>query len=825
MPELPDFGNGDGGEDCEVIITDEGDPNDDPYTLKDVINVPTFKDVIQKISECGMEYKNYKYDMDDKTRLVPGNEIAQGIILELINNGENISKIDLDKIIDNDPIKVKNLLNLFNERKKKGKLTKFKTNWENLFNDILKLKDSNNGETVVDNFMSYRLRGIKFKNAHKTDFFNELYEYNLKIWKILYNNSFDGRGSLKKESKIPKLPSRQYLWHKFEIYGENIAYNSKEQKIDGLDEKINLFVCLRNFQLIVINSIYNIVDSFYVSSSLLHDVLDVKLNTTINELFKLFNSTESYKKILEFSKIKYKYKNFKTYIETIYKNLICDRFQQIEKYSKFNVFTSEFILNYLMIKNKIFLRGGVKLELKNYVSNNTPPTENDKKITQYINNINEKFDDINNFIKILIELDEQNAEQSSEQKSIGKRLLGIDTMEDMKYELELRKMFFYANLYVDETLRILYKDMTKDIDNDSIIENFFDMLKTEIVRTPALILGDKNELLCEALKNKVSFKEITKVIGLRKNLSYFRDACPQFFEASDYLSTSHPVSFMLPYWSNTMNVVLMSKAIRDDKYVLLLIDEDYLPYHKYVGVDRHKQQNIHRNVLKLMGTKLYVGYLKFNLYDYDVIRQVRNRVMNIVLVFFNNYSFEFYDIYGSPVSIGDIYARGFITANEIMILKSGYEESKEAYFDVERAIKNKTEKTYHIYWIDPTKTDDIINRIKETMLNVTQLFSRIPRRPTDSDTLAYHEIYKILIQDEYSTHTYLTKIRDWYSQLDLDKKKLFKQPENSIVATPKYIAPHLRRNIGGSYNLYLSNKQNHNNLKNFYNNMNNIIFT
>jgi len=406
------------------------------------------------------------------------------------------------------------------------------------------------------------------------------------------------------------------------------------------------------------------------------------------------------------------------------------------------------------------------------------------------------------------------------------------------------------------------------------------MLKTKIVRTPALVLDDDHNLLCKALKiNKVSLEEITKVIGLRKNLGPLRDACPELFEASDYLSTSHPVSFMLLYWSNTMNTVLMSKAIRDDKYVLLLIDEDYLPYHKYVGDDRHKQQNIHRNVLKLMGTKLYVGYLKFNLYDYDVIRQVWNRVMNIVLVFFNNYYFEFYDIYGSPVSIGDIYARGFITANEIMILKSGYKESKEAYFDVERAIKNKTEKTYHIYWIDPTKTDDIINRIKGTMLNVTQLFSRFPRRPTDSDTLAYHEIYKILIQDEYSTHTYLTKIRDWYSQLDLDKTEMLKKPEISGVKqrfvaphlrptepthtdstkigepeisgvvppiykpshfrknpmwpylkknresssqpeikddTPRYIAPHrLRPIVGGSYNLYLSNKQNHNNLKKF----------
>jgi len=861
MPELPDFGNGDGGEDCMVIITDEGDPNDDQYTLKDVINVRTFKDVIQKISECGMEYKNYKYDMDDKTRLVPGNEIAQGIILELINNGENISKIDLDKIIDNDPIKVKNLLNLFNERKKKGKLTKFKTNWENLFNDILKLKDSNNGETVVDNFMSYRLRGIKFKNAHKTDFFNELYEYNLKIWKILYNNSFDGQESLKKESKIPKLPSRQYLWHKFEIYGENIAYDNKEKKIDDLDEKINLFVCLRNFQLIVINSIYNIIDSFYVSSSLLHDDLDVKLNTTINKLYDLFELTETHKKILEFSKIKYKYINFETYIKTIYKNLICDKFRQIENYSKFNVFTSALIINYLMIKNKIFLRGGVKLEWKNYVSNDTPPTENDEKIIQYINNINAKCDDINNFIKILTELDEKNAEQSPEQKSIGKRLLGDEKMEDTKYELELRKMFFYANLYVDEALRILYKDMTKDfskvhIDNDSIIKNFFYvMLKTKIVRTPALVLDDDHNLLCKALKiNKVSLEEITKVIGLRKNLGPLRDACPELFEASDYLSTSHPVSFMLLYWSNTMNTVLMSKAIRDDKYVLLLIDEDYLPYHKYVGADRHKQQNIHRNVLKLMGTKLYVGYLKFNLYDYDVIRQVWNRVMNIVLVFFNNYSFEFYDIYGSPVSIGDIYARGFITANEIMILKSGYEESKEAYFDVERAIKNKTEKTYHIYWIDPIKTDDIINRIKKTMLNVTRLFSRkLPRRPTVSDTPEYHKLYEILTTDGHPTHTYLTQIRDLYSQPGLDKTEIHKQLKFKDD-TPKYIAPSLRKTaeypthtylkeisdlyshpdldktkikddtpiyrahllssiVGGSYNLYLSNKQNHNNLK------------
>jgi hypothetical protein len=122
MPTLGDNGVGyESDDENKAVIMDEGDL-DDPYVFNGggAINIEkqTFKAVIEKISECGMEYKNGKYDMDDKTRLVPGNEKAQGIILNLINNGENISKIDLDKIIDNDPEKVIYLLNLFNERKK-----------------------------------------------------------------------------------------------------------------------------------------------------------------------------------------------------------------------------------------------------------------------------------------------------------------------------------------------------------------------------------------------------------------------------------------------------------------------------------------------------------------------------------------------------------------------------------------------------------------------------------------------------------------------------------------------------------------------------------
>ena len=224
-------------------ITDTGDLSDNLFVLAggNVINTVTFETAIKIFNELRMEYRG-EYDMSDKTRLIPGDKSAQQILLHFINGGiidgikKKKEKEELIKFFGDDPIKINKLINLF-KAKAKTTLPKFRTNWKNLFKDILNLKIPKNGETVVDDFMSYRLRKIKFKTPQKTTLFNELYEYNIKIWKLLYKNFFDGWErlkssymSLEKPEELPNLPSKQYLWHKFQFYGESIAYDSKEKK-------------------------------------------------------------------------------------------------------------------------------------------------------------------------------------------------------------------------------------------------------------------------------------------------------------------------------------------------------------------------------------------------------------------------------------------------------------------------------------------------------------------------------------------------------------------------------------------------------------------
>jgi len=783
--------------------TTGGEPDDNimypPERVKDdketnpKLDFNSFINVYSKFVEYKMYYKKSNTETDI---FFPQDSETIKTILDIINNPDDINKDDLSKIIY-DEAKIKNLLDIIKRKKELKRKIYLKDNYEYILKDIYALKSKDNGEVRVDldGFMSHKIYKLKYKNKTQQKFYDELYEYNLEIWKLIYKNYVSGWASqiAKTEKTISPLPTRTYLLHKNSIFGEDFTY-TKEQSTNPFDKMI-LFVCLRNFQLIVINSIYLVIDKYYKQIidkiDIIIDELNESLTMTINNLYTKFEASIYYEPILKFSKLKYQYSNFKTYINEIYKKLICNRFQDVKTYSNYNIFMNQLIKNYLMIHNGIFYKGNL-LDSKNYKS---ADEEKNRQIDEFILSINTKINNIDNFINELIRLECDDPTIIDKTRSLGSVLL-----KDENYDLALRKMFFYANLYIDEALKVLYKDMIKHYESITD-ENFDEILTTEIVRTPGLLLGD-HTLLCNELKTKVFSDRKTKIIGLRKSADAYQSTCPEIFEASDYLNIQSPVSeFMLCYWSNIVNTFLMTKAIKDNDYVLLLLENDFISYNKYTGETNNTGRNIHRNVLKLMATKIYVGYLKFNVYNVkpQFVRDISKIEpttlgMNIIFVFFNNYYFEFYDIYGNPIRIGGIYSQDFLTAQEMRILKNRNKDSRRAYFDITR---DNTDNKHYIYWIDPKKPiTPNIEEIKKKMPDVTDFFCMVPIYAKDYLGIKIQDkITEIILEEakiisetgkETSTYEQLSKLKNWYDKLsDSEKKKVFEKPTTDIEELEK----------------------------------------
>jgi len=778
--------------------TTGGEPDDNimypPERVKDDKETNPKLDFNNVYSEFVKNKMYYKMSNTETDIFFPQDSETIKTILDIINNPDNINKVSLSKIIY-DEAKIKNLLDIIKRKKELKRKIYLKDNYEYILKDIYALKSQDNGEVRVDldGFMSHKIYKLKYKNKTQQKFYDELYEYNLEIWKLIYKNYVSGWAlQIAKTAKPAKpmtlLPTRTYLLHKNSIFGEDFTY-TKEQSTNPFDKMI-LFVCLRNFQLIVINNIYLVIDKYYKQIIDKIDIIISELNEsltmTIDNLYTKFEASIYYEPIRNFSKLKYQYSNFKTYINEIYKKLICNRFQDVTTYSNYNIFMNQLIKNYLMIHNGIFYKGNL-LDSKNYKS---ADEEKNRRINEFILSINTKINNIDNFINELIRL------ECDDPTIIDKtRHLGSVLLKDENYDLALRKMFFYANLYIDEALKVLYKDMIKHYESITD-ENFDEILTTEIVRTPGLLLGD-HTLLCNELKTKVFSDRKTKIIGLRKSADAYQSTCPEIFEASDYLNIQSPVSeFMLCYWSNIVNTFLMTKAIKDNDYVLLLLENDFISYNKYTGETNNTGRNIHRNVLKLMATKIYVGYLKFNVYNVkpQFVRDISKIEpttlgMNIIFVFFNNYYFEFYDIYGNPIRIGGIYSQDFLTAQEIQILKNGNKDSRRAYFDITR---NNTDNKHYIYWIDPKKTiTPNIEKIKKNMPDVTDFFCMVPIYAKDYLGIEIQDkITEIILEEEKiisetgketSTYEQLSKLKNWYDKLsDSEKNKAFEKPTIGI---------------------------------------------
>jgi len=771
-------GEGIGGDENDNIMYPPERAEDDKETNPKLDFNNSFKNVYSKFVEYKMYYK--KSNTETETDIFfPHDSKTIKTILDIINNPEYINKDDLSKIIY-DEAKIQDLLEVIKRKKELKRKIYLKDNYEYILKDIYALKSKGNGEVPVDldGFMSHKIYKLKYKNETQQKFYDELYEYNLEIWKLIYKNYVSGWTSqiAKTAKTMTPLPTRTYLLHKNSIFGEDFTY-TKEQGTTPYDKMI-LFVCLRNFQLIVINSIYLVIDKYYKQ---IIDKIHIKISKlndsllkTIKKLYTKFEASKYYKPIQDFSKLKYQYSNFKTYINKIYKTLICSRFQDVTTYSNYNIFMNQLIKNYLMIHNGIFYKGNL-LDSTNYKS---ADEEKNKQINEFILSINTKINNIDNFINELIRL------ECDDPTIIDKtRHLGSVLLKDENYDLTLRKMFFYANLYIDEALKVLYKDMIKHYGSITD-ENFDEILRTEIVRTPGLLLGN-HKLLCDELKTKVFSDRKTKMIGLRKSADAYQSTCPEIFEASDYLNIQSPVSeFMLCYWSNIVNTFLMTKAIKDNDYVLLLLEKDFISYNKYTGETNNTGRNIHRNVLKLMATKIYVGYLKFNVYNVkpQFVRDISKIEpttlgMNIIFVFFNNYYFEFYDIYGNPIRIGGIYSQDFLTAQEIQILKNGNVNSRRAHFDINRTI---TDNVHHIYWIDPEKDTPVVNKIKQTMPDVTDLFCNQPIYGQSEyvGIKIQEQILRIIFDEdpihrkdeETPTYDQLLKLKQWYDTLTTDEK-------------------------------------------------------
>ena len=709
-----------------------------------------------------------------------------------------------------------------------------KDNYDRLINDIKKMKLDEDPFKIT--FVSLNIRPIKFTNFDTNYFFRELVEYNTQIWMLIYKNYSNGWKNYKFkeiEGINPAIPSSSYVWrkHVFHIYNWLAGY--KKQLFSAEEEqKIMLFVYLRNYQLIIINSIYNIIETFYNKKMITRDTiikLYEKLKIAIdNENLRFANfkikGVSVIEEIKKDPKIKYQYLNFIEYIE-IYKKLIIKKFREIEQYSKYNIFVIEYIRNYLLIRNGIYYK--TKLLIGNFYNN---IEDADKEHIDAINKINEIIDKIDEFLSLLNKINSTKEiidihTQAEKTKDIGYVLFGVGDINE--YVEELKKMFFLTNLFVDKGIETIYIDLKKNIDEKKTDDIIY---CTPIIESPSYKLP-KHTRFCDLVEKFITYnKNKTKIIGKIGSYDAFIDTCEKF-EASNYLTLNSPISFFITsYWSDLINNYMTTKAIIKYNYVLLFLNKDFVSQDVSRRVD-----NSYTNIDNLMSNKKYLGYLKLYTYPeivkpegwqrtYEEHPQIKigtKPVVNIILVFFNNYCFEFYNIYGSQIRQGYVYSSNFLSTQEISILTSGQDEGKRAYLDT----SNKTdEKNFHLYWMDPFKKNEESKQIEKSFPEVTRVFHSQQKYSSEFLETDIQKKITELIETKDSIYNILKKLKEWMNTQQIKEIKTREEIDEEKFFKTLELRPQQQTIKSGGYNTtYILNKINYNYLKKhilIYNNIN-----
>jgi len=660
----------------------------------------------EDIKDIHEEIKLYVSQVDTVTK-ENLNFIKNKLAIKFSINYPTSSNILFPSLTEKELEKVITDINL-NKQKKK--------NYLNLINDIINLDKD---ETHVNSFMSYKIRSLLYTNPDTKIFFEEFLNYNIQIWILIYNNYCKN-----------SLPKFEYVRQKDISVTHTFTYKQDTNK-----DIMTLFVNLRNYQLMIINTIYNAIELFYDENKN-KKITDLEVEYFKTELTKKINiikkTAEKYTdKIKEHSKLKYQYENFESYITNIYMKIICERIKQLEKYSMYNKFVVNYIRNYLLINNEIFYRG--ELDKTNYDLTKLNKEEAQIYLNE-IDRVNEIIKNIKNFIN--------NLEENKILNELNKILLAkLIEKNNTNFEKELKKMFFLANLYVDYAVKKIWNPHTT--------------FESPIIESPALVL-ETHKFFCPLIKKKlfnynldVKASTKIKIIGIRNTYTEFIDTCPSEIEASNYLYLDTPISyFMIFYWSNLVNSYLTTKAMID-KYILLIINKEHKQYDSKSKWKNDDSIDIHRDVDRLMTNKTYLGYLKFNL---------SNNEKRLVLIFFNKYSFEYYNIFGGSIYPGYILSPTFLTAQEIAMLT--YNKEKQAFLDK----TNKDDDKHYIYWV--SNNDPNIEIFKKNGVIVTDLFKQDKYKSNDaSNSLLYNKL------STYKEDKQILELNGGYNSYITNKKK------------------------------------------------------
>ena len=623
---------------------------------------------------------------------------------------ETIMTSSLSEVLQNLPLPLHNWRCLINEDyQKKEKdycLVKYKTDYLKVTNEKI--------ETQFKEFLDETQKILKLVYG--------IYEKNATTPNYLSKKDHEPTHAIDYKIKHSKHARRQ---SKDKMDMIKHAKSQSKDKMDTIkhaesqsEDIMDMIKYVRNFQVIMMCEIYNFIKATYKDIkngeqyteehyTILKKIIKKELGNFTKSLSTIYEIEKPLEEIiLKESKIKYIYTMFQDYLDKIYLPYIDNAFKNLINYEKFNLFNVQYLMNLLLLKNKIFFHKKLDITYFDIEGKDYRIIEAHQ---NNINKINTILDNIDLFFK---SLDEENNPQDIIE--YGCKLLNITP--DI-FEKELKESLFFSNLLINEALISICP------------ENY----GSEIINSPASIFN-----FCEII-DEIPYTDNNKkkkIYGTSNDVKKYRMTCLEKYETMDYLAINSPLAkFMLFYWSPLMNSYLTYRAIeREDYNNVLIWGEDNILYDKKTRL--LKEFRNRTTIEEIITKKIYLGYIKLTLSDNSIL---------VIFIFLNSYFIELFDIYGTPIQYGNYYPYTFSTSQEIAthlfnksIFNLVQEKKNKYYYLLLKAFINKVSKI-----IIPTgkKTyDDTENLVKHHTPTFYELIPGYERYwdPIKSETATWH---------------------------------------------------------------------------------------